>query len=224
MVKILEKEDAIALRRKGLSYGEILEQVPVAKSTLSLWLQEVGLSKEQRQRLSKKKLSSMKRGWETVRRNRIERSESIRKTAIKEVSHLIADPLWLAGVMLYWAEGKKEKVWRTGEMVTFSNMDANMHMLFLRWVRRYVSLDKEILIFHLYIHEGANVDRAKRYWSDKLNIPVSNFTVYYKRHKLSFYRKNDGDTYFGLLCIRIRRSVDLNRKIAGWIEGVVKYL
>ena len=40
-----EKAKAIRLRRKGKSYNEILEKVPVAKSTLSRWLRDVSLAK-----------------------------------------------------------------------------------------------------------------------------------------------------------------------------------
>src|SRR5437016_6249903 len=35
------REKAIALRREGYSYREIREQVPVSKSSLSLWLRDV---------------------------------------------------------------------------------------------------------------------------------------------------------------------------------------
>ncbi|MDD3728951.1 MAG: hypothetical protein PHH50_01355 [Candidatus Pacebacteria bacterium] len=52
--KIKEKEKAIKLRKKGLSYNDILKEIPVAKSTLSLWLRDVGLSKRQRQKLTEK--------------------------------------------------------------------------------------------------------------------------------------------------------------------------
>lgn len=52
--KIEEKKKAIELRKQGLSYREILEQIPVAKSSLSLWLRSVGLSKKQKQRLTEK--------------------------------------------------------------------------------------------------------------------------------------------------------------------------
>ncbi len=38
-----EKEKAIALRKQGKTYSEILAKIPVAKSTLSLWLHDVGL-------------------------------------------------------------------------------------------------------------------------------------------------------------------------------------
>ncbi len=43
-----ERKKAIQLRKKGLSYSKILKQVPVAKSTLSLWLRSVGLTKRQK--------------------------------------------------------------------------------------------------------------------------------------------------------------------------------
>src|SRR3989339_831614 len=42
MSKENQKKLAVELRRLGLSYSEILNKVPVAKSTLSLWLSEIG--------------------------------------------------------------------------------------------------------------------------------------------------------------------------------------
>jgi orotate phosphoribosyltransferase-like protein len=36
------REKAILLRKQGFSYREIMNQIPVAKSTTSEWLQEVG--------------------------------------------------------------------------------------------------------------------------------------------------------------------------------------
>jgi transposase len=63
-VKVKEKEIAIELRRQGYSYSEILKRVPVAKSTLSLWLRSLGLAKQQKQRLTEKRLAALKRGWE----------------------------------------------------------------------------------------------------------------------------------------------------------------
>jgi hypothetical protein len=59
---LLEKEKAIDLRKKGLSYNEILKKVPVAKSTLSLWFRDIGLAVRQRQRLTAKKSCAKKSG------------------------------------------------------------------------------------------------------------------------------------------------------------------
>jgi hypothetical protein len=48
----LYKERAIMLRKKGLSYREILVEIPVAKSTLTEWFKTVGLTVAQKQRLT----------------------------------------------------------------------------------------------------------------------------------------------------------------------------
>src|SRR3990167_9065647 len=109
--KIQEKEKAILLRKEGFSYTEILEQVPVAKSSLSLWLRSVGLSKKQKQRLTDKKLASIKRGWAKWHQMRVDKTNEIKKESIKEIQELrvgVRD-LWLIGVALYWAEGSKER-------------------------------------------------------------------------------------------------------------------
>ena len=58
---------ALNLRKQGFSYSEILERIPVAKSTLSLWLREVGLSKRQKQHLTQKKLDAAWRGGQVKR-------------------------------------------------------------------------------------------------------------------------------------------------------------
>ncbi len=58
MSKFNLKEKAIELRRKGFSYSEILKEILVAKSTLSIWLKEVGLSISQKQKITAKRIES----------------------------------------------------------------------------------------------------------------------------------------------------------------------
>ena len=48
ITKIKEKEKAIKFRKEGFFYSEILKKVPIAKSTLSLWLRSVGLTERQK--------------------------------------------------------------------------------------------------------------------------------------------------------------------------------
>jgi len=80
------KDKAIDLRKQGLSYSEILKKIPVAKSTLSDWLHSVGLSKNQKQRITEKKLAAIKRGGEAKRRKRIEKTKKIKIKAISEMA------------------------------------------------------------------------------------------------------------------------------------------
>ena len=106
--KITEKDQAIKLRREGLSYREILARIPVAKSTLSLWLRSVHLAKQQKQRLTEKRLAAVYRGAEAKRRQRIELTKVIKNAAIKDIKKITKRELWLMGIMLYWAEGSKK--------------------------------------------------------------------------------------------------------------------
>jgi len=221
-MKVNFKREAIELRRLGLSYSEVLKQVPVSKSTLSLWLRSVGLSRSQRQRLTEKKLEAMKKGWEKMRQKRIERSRIIRERAEKEAHILLKNPLWLSGVLLYWAEGSKEKDWRPSEKVSLSNMDVNVHRLFLKWLR-LVGIRREDIYCELYIHKTGDIKSAQSFWARELGFSPGGIRVYLKRHSIGPSRKNIGREYHGTLRILVRRSTDFNRKIAGWIKGVVAY-
>jgi len=135
MPKTILNAKAVKLRKQGHSYSEILKQVPVAKSTLSLWLRAVGLSKQQYQRLTDKKLAAMKRGWERVHEKRMERWKKIRSAAEKEVHTLTKNERWLLGIALYWAEGAKEAEYRSSTPIKFSNSDPAMLLIFKNWLK-----------------------------------------------------------------------------------------
>ena len=118
-----EKEKAIALRKEGKTYNEILKEVRVAKSTLSPWLQDVGLAKKQKQRITQKRKEGQRKGARARKDQRIQRSEEIFEQAEKEVGIISSRELWLMGTMLYWAEGGKEKEWGPGRRIQFGNTD-----------------------------------------------------------------------------------------------------
>ena len=219
-----ERIKAIAMRKNGLSYSEILSEVKVAKSTLSLWLRSVSLTKRQVQRLTDKKRAAQERGWRKVHEQRVEKTKLIKEKAWKEVGNFIVDPLWVAGLALYWAEGSKEKDWTKDAKMTFSNMDLNAHQLFIKWVKKYLQVENGSLKYELYIHEKANIESAKKFWMDGFKISHRQLRVYFKKHNPRAKRKNNGDKYRGTARVVIARSTDLNRKIAGWVEGMIKCL
>ncbi len=222
--KLKERELALNLRRKGLSYSEILSQVPVAKSSLSLWLKSVGLAKAQKQRLTEKKLISARRGAEARRQQRLTITKEIKEKAKKEIDGSISlRELWLMGIMLYWAEGSKEKEYDQGVPVVFSNSDPFMIKVFLKWVKFCLQIPDIQIDFDIYIHDN-HVDKTAevgQYWSEITGFPRLNFDkIYFKKHIPKTIRKNTGNSYHGLLRIKIKSSTNLNRKISGWIEGI----
>lgn len=221
--KILEKDKAIQLRKCGFSYREILREIPVAKSSLSLWLHSVGLSKNQKQRLTEKKLASMKRGAEARRKKRLEETEKIYQTAHREIQIISQRELWLMGTMLYWGEGQKQKSWNTGVGVNLSNSDPRMIKFFLAWLKNTCKIPIGNIGFEIYIHQNSSnkIKAVQQYWSKVLKLPLVLFqTVYLKKNKLVTKRHNIGRTYYGLLRVKVRQSTNLNRKIEGWIRGI----
>ena len=219
-----EKLKAIGLRRKGFSYSEILKEVDVAKSTLALWLQSVGLSKKQKQRLTEKKLASARRGGLKKKENRILRAKVIREAAQKEIGELSKREKWLIGIALYWAEGTKEKEWRPGSGIKFSNSDPSMIKLFLEWLTDTCKIPKSMIIFEIYIHENNKhrLGKVISYWSKFTEFPRDLFNehIYFKRNIIKTKRRNIGETYFGILTVRVRSSSSLIRKVSGWVDGI----
>ena len=107
-----------ALRRLGWTCGEIRELIPVPKGTLSGWCRDIHLSDKQVAAI-KQRVSGSRLGVpvDTQWRRRLE-VEEIKKAAFKAAEQLVADPLWVAGVVLYWGEGAK-----TSNELTLANSD-----------------------------------------------------------------------------------------------------
>lgn len=220
ITKIKEREKAVELRKRGFSYSEILKKVPVAKSTLSLWLKSVGLAKDQKQRMTEKRIAGALRGAKARKDQRIRITKEIKDKARREVKRIDEKDLWLIGIALYWAEGSKEKESGKGSEIKFSNSDPKMILLFLKWLKKSFSMNNSELVYELYLHETANIENSQKYWSDILSIQKEKIRTYLKKNKIKTIRKNTGDNYYGLIRITVNKSFNLNRVIAGWIEGI----
>src|SRR3989344_551921 len=221
----LEREKAIVLRRQGLSYREILKRIPVAKSTLALWLQSVHLSVPQKQALTQKKLDAARRGAETKRRQRLLSTEKLINKARRQIGKLSAREKLLVGTALYWAEGAKQRTSSISAGVNFNNSDPLMLKFFKDWLVESVDVNHSDLKFEIYLHESQRyrLPDVKMYWAQVLREPVEKLsTVYFKKNVIKRNRKNTENGYYGLVRIRVRSSTNLNRTIAGWVEGIIK--
>lgn len=227
-MKVLTKERvrAVQLRKRGQTYGEIAKKIKVSKSTLSLWLSKVEVPREFVFRIQQKKLEAVRLGWEARRKERIDRTQRIIISARSEVKRLMREPLWIVGVTLYWAEGHKEKLWRPGTLVTFTNMDEDTIILFMDWCRKFLQVGDDDFVPTLYIHDSrrTHTNEMRKWWARKLAINPGNIAVYYKKSAKKHVRHNDADDYHGVLRVRVKRSVDMNRRIAGWTAELVRSL
>lgn len=222
--KIKEKEKAIALRKQGNTYSDILRVIPVAKSTLSIWLKEAKLSIPEKQIFTEAKRLASLRGGQAKKKQRIEKQNRIWTEAKSEIKTLSKNEFFLLGVALYWAEGTKEKEYAPGSQVAFSNMDPKMIVLFLKWLIKICKIPRNMIGFEIMVHESHRdrVDEVRQYWSNITGFSLNNFPhVYFKKSKIKkTNRKNTGEKYHGVLKVNVRHSSDLVRKIAGWSNAI----
>lgn len=215
------RKTAVAMRREGRSYREIQAVVGVAKSTLSLWLRDVPLSEDQQRALADRGPSSTRANAAAARANATRRRSVVQAQAKAQITHLSESELFVAGVVAYWAEGAKNKPWRSGQSVKFMNSDPELVRLFLAWLR-LIGVPVERLIFRLHIHASADASEAVSFWSEVVGAPKSQFgrcTI--KTHNPKTVRKNVGNTYRGCLLVYVRNSAELNLQIDGWCQGLV---
>ena len=218
--KPIERAKAIELRKKGYSYNEIREIVSVSKSSLSLWLRSIGLTKRQKQKFTEKKRKNQLKACQAVRTKRIRITNRIINNAKKEIPKINKEQLWFIGTALYWAEGAKQKDNNVSQTVQIGNSDPNMIILMLRWFSEICKIPNDQINFRVAVHETVNIKKAENYWSGIIGVPVSKFKKpIIKRHKINTNRIIDKN-YNGLLEIRINKSTNLNRKISGWIKGM----
>ncbi|MFA5791578.1 MAG: hypothetical protein WC884_00900 [Candidatus Paceibacterota bacterium] len=222
--KIKEKQNAIALRKQGKTYSDILRAVPVAKSTLGIWLKEAKLSVAENQKFTEAKRLASLRGGQAKKKQRIEKQKEIFLEAKTKIKTLSEYEFFILGVCLYWAEGTKEKEYRPGSQVAFSNMDSKMIILFLKWLYKICKIPKDMIGFEIMIHQSHSqrLDEVRQFWSKTTSFPISSFSqVYFKRSKIKkTNRKNTGEKYHGVLKIKVKRSSGLVRKIASWSERI----
>jgi hypothetical protein len=202
------------LRRAGLSYGEMMELVPVKKSTLATWCRDVTLTPEQVDRIAQRRTPApgrnlMGQPYTTQRSRRIE-IEAIRAQAKLEAHHLSADAFWMAGVVLYWGEGTK-----TNRRLSVANSDPAALRLFKAWAEEFAKPNSGWRA-RLHLHADNDEPAARRWWAAQLEIPVSDFTQSFIKPDGTGHRKNH--LPYGVCTLSKRKSTDAFLQTMGWIE------
>lgn len=219
---LLHYQRALFLRKKkGYSYNEIREEIPVPKSTLSNWLSEIELTKKQQHRIHKNWLDKVRKHnkkhnlGEWNRKKRQKEITAIRVQAKKEVNTMTPDQLFIAGIMLYWAEGAKG-----GKDVQISNADPLFILFIMHWFRKSLCISEDQFKASIHYHEGQNEDEINKYWSKLTGIPLIQFNRSFKKPPGTGHRTHY--LQWGVLRIRIRCSANLFHKISGWKDGLIE--
>ncbi|MEU9122986.1 hypothetical protein AB0C96_24505 [Streptomyces sp. NPDC048506] len=211
------REKARELRLTGKTYDEIVAELGVSKSSVSLWVRDLP-----KPRKSPEAMHQMREArWAPYRAARDRAIRQTRATATGEIGELTDRELFLAGVALYWAEGAKSKAYDRRESVNFVNSDPGVIQTFQAWLR-LLGVEPERVTFRVMIHESADVAAAERYWAQLVGVDAATLQrTTLKKHNPKTTRKNVGEGYRGCLVIRVLQSAELYRRIEGWWYGIV---
>lgn len=221
MAKSKEKIEAINLRKNGESIKSIAKKLQVSTGSVSSWCKDVVLSKEQLRVLEEHgRDPNYGRRLQNSQKQRQIKELKIRNLlnlGEKEIGELSKRELFLVGVALYWAEGFKKDT-----QVGFANSNPEMINLYLKWLYECCDVKKEDLITRVTVNVS-HKDRVKeieKYWSNSTKIPIENFgKPFYQNVKWQKVYENPHE-YYGVLRIKVRKSIDFLRKIHGWIKGL----
>lgn len=217
--KLKLKLRARELRKRGLSIKEIQKRLKVSRSSVSLWVRDIQLSKKKFEKLYLNKKTGALKGSIIAAINKIKRRNELVKRLIregeKEIGKLSKRDKFIAGVTMYFAEGGK-----TDRSVQFSNADPNAIKFTIEWLREFCKVPQEKFRGTLYIHDDLDEKKAKIFWSRLTSISLKQFTKTYivknnpkrlrkTKHQYGVFRVTVSDAY-------------LHRKIMGWISGLFK--
>jgi hypothetical protein len=213
--KLEEKNLALKLRGKGLSYSEIRKNVLVSKSALSLWCRDVILTPNQMERLKKRKLNGAERGRiigaKRQQQERIKKTKELLNQGKKEVGSLNKRDRFIAGIALYLGDGCKGD-----KGVGFSNSNSRIIQFMMSWFREFCDIPENKFRGQIWIHDNLNEPQAKIFWSKTTGIPIKQFTKSYIAKNKTNSRKIRKKLHeHGVFAIRI------HKRILGWMVGIL---
>lgn len=222
MAKIKEKEQAILLRKKGMSIGEIAQALFVSKSTVSGWCRDISLSDEAISRIAKKgkqkSVEGLMRYSESVRQKRIKNTQVSMFVGAKRLGELSDRDIYCIGLGLYWGEGYKTGSQEFG----FTNSDPQMVTFYIRWLKVVFNIKKEDLILRVSINQlhEHRIEEVEKFWSGHIDVPRCQFTKssFVKTASKKVYKNQS--SHMGTLRIKARRGTSMRREVLGAIKSI----
>ena len=215
-MKIIEKEKAKALRKEGYSINQIVKETGFTKSSVSLWVRDIVLTKEQ-----KKGLSERGRSIESIEKRRINRLHNeqqkrqiIIDEAKKDFTSVSLEQLKLIGIILYLGEGGKTKK----GLARVANSDPLVIKIIMRFFREICQVPESKFRGYIHTFEHADVEKTETYWSQITGIPRKQFyKTYIKPSSASLQKRKS--LPFGTIDVCVC-DTKLFLTIIGWIERI----
>jgi len=170
-----DKEKAFKMRKDGKSYNEIHVALNVPRATLSDWFSKIDWSKEMAKRLAiQAQIQHTARiiGLDKIRGEHLTRAyEEARSEAREDLEVLKYNPLFIAGLMLYWGEGDKA----TKGQVRLANTDPKLIQLFVFFLKNVCNIPVEKIGISILTYPDIDDKTNRQYWSEISGIAPERF-------------------------------------------------
>lgn len=220
MARFKEHEEAIALRKKEMSYSQIKNILGIGKSTLSDWLKNYPLSEKRIKELRDFNEQRIERCRETKRKKKEARLKNFYSEQKKFIFPLNEREIYLVGLFLYWGEGSKTHQ----SALSISNTDPSIIKFFTYWLTKYLKVPREKLRIQLQLYNDMDIENEKSFWSKTLDISLNQFFKPYIKTTSSIKINHKGGFGHGT-CNVVICDARLSEKILMAIKAISnKYL
>jgi hypothetical protein len=149
----------------------ISSELGVSKSTLSGWLRNTSRSSRT---IEQRSYEARTRTAQTKRLHHRHKLTAMHEASAQDIRDRFADgmterELFLAGLMLYWAEGAKTQI------VSLTNSDPALIALFVVWLERCLAVERQFLRAHVHVYPDTDVEPVEEYWADIIGISHHQF-------------------------------------------------
>jgi len=146
-------------------------------------------------------------------RYRLEHEAEVKEEARVLFKQYKKEPLFIAGIALYWAEGKTTP--REIYNLELNNSDPNLLRIYCSFLRKYLNINKQLFRARLFLYPDLDELKTKTFWSKLLCIPTSQFIKSYISESRSSVTKNK--LVYGTCSVFIANK-DLRMIMATWIK------
>lgn len=220
MVRNEEKyEQAVQFRKRGFTLEEIAKICDVSKGTVSKWLKNNAVSenvtKQNKKRAGQENAKRLKLMSKARSGERIARYREAARSAETEYKHYKTSPFFMAGLMLYVAQGDL----KNSRQIRFSGTEEKAHRIFIKFALEYLGVSKSQIHFWILLYRGQSEEMCMKRWKTATSLPYSQF---YKNQYIN--TKKTKETLHNGSGNTIIASTVLKHKLNRWIELALKDL
>ena len=205
------RRKAVALRKRGRSLNEIVNQLAVSKSSVSAWVRDVTLSDVARKRIESRytmgQLASQKAHFAKTASKEVAASEEALRV-LETIPNNSAIKKLLCAVM-YWCEGAK--LYNQRGNFSFTNSDPALVRKFLALLRESYELDESKFRACVHLHSYHSESAQLKFWSKMTSIPIRQFIRSYHKQESG---KSIRTGYQGCISVRYYDAILLRQLLA----------